>query len=96
MSIRSAGSANHTGVKPMRVGVLYSRIRVEEKLILAELERRGIAYDLIDVRHLSFDLHRPALQHRPAGDRAEQCGHPGRHGCAHAAQGGVPPPRVRR
>ncbi|MBS1252582.1 MAG: Alpha-aminoadipate--LysW ligase LysX [Anaerolineales bacterium] len=41
----------------MRVGILYSRIRVEEKLILKELERRGVEYDMIDVRRTSFDLH---------------------------------------
>jgi len=28
----------------MRIGVLCSRIRVEEKLIFAEMEARGIAY----------------------------------------------------
>lgn len=40
----------------MRVGVLLSRVRVEEKLLLAELEQRGIAYDTLDDRELVFDL----------------------------------------
>ena len=40
----------------MRVGVLVSRIRVEEKLLLKELERRSVAFDLIDDRKLVLDL----------------------------------------
>ncbi len=40
----------------MRVGVLCSRIRVEEKLLFAELERRGIAYERIDDDDVVFDL----------------------------------------
>ncbi len=41
----------------IRVGILHSRIRVEEKLILAALEARGIAYEMIDDRQVIFDLH---------------------------------------
>ncbi|ABU59519.1 MULTISPECIES: lysine biosynthesis protein LysX [Roseiflexus] len=40
----------------MRVGVLCSRIRVEEKLLFAELERRGVAYERIDDDDVIFDL----------------------------------------
>jgi len=40
----------------MQVGVLCSRIRVEEKLLFAELERRGIAYERIDDDEVIFDL----------------------------------------
>jgi [lysine-biosynthesis-protein LysW]---L-2-aminoadipate ligase len=40
----------------MRVGVLCSRIRVEEKLIFAELEERGIDYVKLDDDQLVFDL----------------------------------------
>ncbi len=40
----------------MKVGVLYSRVRVEEKLLIQEIERRGLDHDLIDVRTLQFDL----------------------------------------
>ncbi|MDX1412821.1 MAG: lysine biosynthesis protein LysX [Candidatus Promineifilaceae bacterium] len=43
----------------MRIGILYSRIRVEEKLLVQELENRGIPFELIDVRRLSFDLQSP-------------------------------------
>jgi [lysine-biosynthesis-protein LysW]---L-2-aminoadipate ligase len=38
------------------VGVLLSRVRVEEKLLLEELERRGIATKVIDDRELVFAL----------------------------------------
>lgn len=41
----------------MHIGILYSRIRVEEKLILQALDRRDIPYDMIDVRQISFSLH---------------------------------------
>ncbi|NJL03825.1 MAG: lysine biosynthesis protein LysX [Chloroflexaceae bacterium] len=40
----------------MRIGVLLSRVRVEEKLLLAELERHGAGYTLLDDRELVFDL----------------------------------------
>ena len=40
----------------MRIGVLYSRIRIEEKLLIKELETRGVNYDLIDVRKFFFNL----------------------------------------
>jgi [lysine-biosynthesis-protein LysW]--L-2-aminoadipate ligase len=40
----------------MRVGVLCSRIRVEEKLIFAELEQRGVDYVKIDDDEIIFDL----------------------------------------
>ena len=39
-----------------RVGVLLSCVRVEEKLLLEELERRGIATSVIDDRELVFAL----------------------------------------
>lgn len=41
----------------MKVGVLYSRIRVEEKLIIQALQARGVDFDLIDIREAQFDLH---------------------------------------
>lgn len=40
----------------MRIGVLCSRIRVEEKLIFAELESRGIDYVRLNDDELIFDL----------------------------------------
>ena len=39
-----------------RVGVLYSRVRVEEKLLFEAFERRGVTLDLIDDQKLIFDL----------------------------------------
>ncbi len=42
------------------VGVLYSRLRVEEKWIFAALESRGASYSRVDLRHVSFDVHKPA------------------------------------
>lgn len=42
----------------MRIGVLCSRVRAEEKLLFTELERRGLAYERIDDRDQIFDLHR--------------------------------------
>jgi [lysine-biosynthesis-protein LysW]--L-2-aminoadipate ligase len=40
----------------MNVGVLYSRVRVEEKLLFDEFERRGISFDRIDDRDVIFEL----------------------------------------
>jgi [lysine-biosynthesis-protein LysW]--L-2-aminoadipate ligase len=43
----------------MKVGVLYSRVRVEEKLLFDELDRRRIDFDRIDDREAVFDLQDP-------------------------------------
>ncbi|OGO41286.1 MAG: lysine biosynthesis enzyme LysX, partial [Chloroflexi bacterium RBG_16_57_9] len=43
-----------------RIGVLYSRVRVEEKLLFEEFERRGYLYDKLDDREVIFDLDDPA------------------------------------
>ena len=43
-----------------RIGVMYSRVRVEEKWIFAALERRGVDYERLDDRTLYFDLQDPA------------------------------------
>ena len=40
----------------MRLGILYSRVRVEEKLLFEKLEAKGVPYDLIDDRDVVFDL----------------------------------------
>jgi [lysine-biosynthesis-protein LysW]--L-2-aminoadipate ligase len=45
----------------MRVGVLCSRIRVEEKLLFEALEARGVTYDKLDDRELVFNLHDAGL-----------------------------------
>jgi [lysine-biosynthesis-protein LysW]--L-2-aminoadipate ligase len=41
----------------MHIAFLCSRIRAEEKLLLLELEQRGLAYTRIDDREQIFDLH---------------------------------------
>lgn len=43
----------------LKIGVLCSRIRVEEKWIFASLEKRGIDFDRLDDRLISFDLDDP-------------------------------------
>jgi [lysine-biosynthesis-protein LysW]--L-2-aminoadipate ligase len=40
-----------------KVGVLCSRIRVEEKLLIRELEKRGADFDILDDRKLVLELH---------------------------------------
>ena len=45
----------------LTVGVLLSRVRIEEKLLLAELERRGARVSRIDDRELTLDLERPTI-----------------------------------
>jgi len=45
--------------KRLRIGVLYSRVRVEEKWIFAAMERRGIDYERLDDRRIYFDLDHP-------------------------------------
>jgi [lysine-biosynthesis-protein LysW]--L-2-aminoadipate ligase len=43
----------------MKLAVLFSRVRVEEKWIFEALDKRGIAYDKIDDRGVNFDLLEP-------------------------------------
>lgn len=43
-----------------RIGVLYSRVRVEEKWIFAALETRGVDYERLDDRLIHFDPQSPA------------------------------------
>jgi [lysine-biosynthesis-protein LysW]---L-2-aminoadipate ligase len=43
----------------LRIGVLYSRVRVEEKWIFGAMEKRGIDYDRLDDRAIHFDLDDP-------------------------------------
>jgi [lysine-biosynthesis-protein LysW]---L-2-aminoadipate ligase len=45
--------------QPLTVGVLLSRVRVEEKLLLAELERRGVELLRFDDREFTLDLSEP-------------------------------------
>jgi [lysine-biosynthesis-protein LysW]--L-2-aminoadipate ligase len=43
----------------LRIGVLHSRVRVEEKWIFAALEQRGVDYERLDDRRIFFDLDHP-------------------------------------
>jgi [lysine-biosynthesis-protein LysW]--L-2-aminoadipate ligase len=40
----------------VKLAILYSRVRVEEKLLFEELERRGVPFDRIDDREVMFEL----------------------------------------
>lgn len=44
----------------LRIGVLFSRVRVEEKWIFGSLEKRGVDYDRLDDRIIHFDLDDPS------------------------------------
>ncbi len=44
----------------MTIALLVSRIRVEERLLIDELERRGLPHEVIDVRTQVFDIHDPS------------------------------------
>ncbi len=44
----------------MLVGLLHSRIRVEERLLIEELERRAIPFELFDANKFRADIHDPA------------------------------------
>ncbi|HEX9793005.1 MAG TPA: lysine biosynthesis protein LysX [Planctomycetota bacterium] len=45
----------------MRIGLLTSFIRVEEKLLMDALRRRGIEFEVVDVRKVVFDLERGSI-----------------------------------
>ncbi|MGB3327700.1 MAG: lysine biosynthesis protein LysX [Thermomicrobiales bacterium] len=45
---------------PLTVGVLLSRVRVEEKLLLAELEARGVHVVRFDDREFTLDIQHPS------------------------------------
>ena len=53
----------------MKVGILCSRIRVEEKLILAEMDRRGVDYVKIDDDEITAGV--PELARERAPEAAE-------------------------
>lgn len=48
--------AGANGIPAAPVAVVASRVRMEEKLILAALERRGIPYEQLDERNISMAL----------------------------------------
>src|SRR6266542_4899873 len=43
----------------LKIGVLYARVRVEEKWIFGAMEKRGIDYDRLDDRAIHFELNDP-------------------------------------
>jgi [lysine-biosynthesis-protein LysW]---L-2-aminoadipate ligase len=45
----------------MKVGILLSRVRVEEKWLLEALERSGVSYDRIDDRAISLNVNDPGM-----------------------------------
>lgn len=49
-------------VTPVNVGILMSRVRVEEKLLMEELATRGANLVKYDDRELFFDLNRPSME----------------------------------
>ena len=42
-----------------KIGVLLSRVRVEEKWLFEAMDKRGLAYDRLDDRQVTFDLAHP-------------------------------------
>lgn len=53
-------------VRAMRIGLICSRVRMEEKLILSALRRRSVDVDRIDTRTLAFDIDGAAMRHYDA------------------------------
>ena len=53
----------------MRVALLVTHIRAEEKLILAAFNNRDISPDIILDRELNFDITCGAEQQAPSGHR---------------------------
>jgi [lysine-biosynthesis-protein LysW]---L-2-aminoadipate ligase len=43
----------------MKIGLLLSRVRVEEKWFFEALEKRGLAYDRLDDREVQFNMSQP-------------------------------------
>ncbi|MEM1248626.1 MAG: lysine biosynthesis protein LysX [Acidobacteriota bacterium] len=56
-----------TSAEKPRVGMLYSRVRAEEKLLLQAFDSRGIEVELLDDRQLVFDLTASGEGERTAG-----------------------------
>lgn len=42
----------------MHIGILLGRVRVEEKLLIQEIEARGLSYEIINDNTVQFDLER--------------------------------------
>ena len=54
----------------MRLAVLLSRMRAEEKLLFEEFERRGIPFDRLDDRELVLDFHHKAFDYDAVLERS--------------------------
>jgi [lysine-biosynthesis-protein LysW]--L-2-aminoadipate ligase len=54
----------------MKLALLCSRIRVEEKLLIAELDRRGVAYDRIDDGELALRFDRRNFEYDTVFERS--------------------------
>jgi [lysine-biosynthesis-protein LysW]--L-2-aminoadipate ligase len=48
----------------MEIAILHDRIRAEEKMLVDEFDRRGVAYQLVDNRKIGFQLDRPETWRR--------------------------------
>lgn len=60
----------------MKIGVIYSRVRAEEKLLFTALEQRGVQFDLLDDQEMIFDIsggQRYADQYRQYDVVVERC-----------------------
>ncbi len=57
----------------VNVGVLYSRIRKDEKLLLEELRERGHDVEKIDVRKVTFDLSEPPAAFEDLDVAVDRC-----------------------
>ncbi|MFZ2874869.1 MAG: hypothetical protein WAZ94_10350 [Phycisphaerales bacterium] len=43
----------------MRIGILHSRVWVEERPVVEACEAMGFVAELVDMREVVFDLHEP-------------------------------------
>lgn len=53
----------------MLMGVIFGRLRVEEKMLLAALDARAVKYELLDDRQLAFHIAGCQDRHRAGWDR---------------------------
>jgi [lysine-biosynthesis-protein LysW]--L-2-aminoadipate ligase len=51
------------------LAVLTSRVRIEERLLFAELDKRGVPYTQVDTRHAVFRVDEPSLPYGAALSR---------------------------
>jgi len=75
----------------MKIGILLSRVRVEEKWLFEALEKRGLAYDRLDDRQVKFDLAHPGpwLEYNVVLERSLSYGR-GLYACQMLNSWGIP------